>query len=121
MNKTFVSITMLIATFGLIVLVPVTGQAMSIYSPANPYWNESHWVTLNKTIKVFKIRNIDPQVNSYKVATYTVKKGDHFKLFHSAINVAWGLDSGRFNTGHQYTFEVDQSENNHSWFEFGIH
>lgn len=113
-------ITFLLAV-SFITATPSVSHAMNIYNPANPFWNQSHWVTLKQNIKVFKIRNTNPMTNRYKVGTYTLKKGTHVKLFHSAVNFAWGLDSGKFNTNRTYTFAVNKGENNHAWFKFGIH
>lgn len=106
---------------GFLTIYPTTSHAMSLYNPANPFWNHAHWVTLQQNVTVTKIRNTDPMSNRYRVATYSLKKGHHLKLFHSAVNVSWGLDSGKFNTNRTYTYAVNKSDNSHSWFKFGIH
>lgn len=98
---------------------PMATQAISIYNATNPFWRHGHWVTLEKNVRILKIRNTYPRAYSYQVASYIAKRGSHYKLEHWGVDYSWVLQSGRFNSGSHYTYVV--SAKGHSWFKFGIH
>lgn len=103
-----------------IAFLPATTQAMGLYNPDNPFWDRTHWITLQQNVRVVKVHNKVPMSKSYVVGSYIANKGAHYKLFRG-INDAWGLVSGRFRTNKQSTYRVVKPARDHSWFEFGIH
>lgn len=103
---------------GLLGFGTTTVHAQSIYSAGNPFWRHSHWVTITKSVNVYKVRNVIPRYKSYAVASYTLKRGAHYKLDHWGIDYSWVLQSGKFNSGSKYTYPVI-GVRGHNWFIFG--
>ncbi|MFD1422032.1 hypothetical protein [Lactiplantibacillus songbeiensis] len=82
------------------------------------YWKTSHWVTLKKNVTVYKLSNTDW---GKRISTHTAKAGSHYKLSHWDINYSWVLQSGKYNTGNNYTYMINKKYNDASWFKMGIH
>lgn len=95
----------------------VGASASSVYSSSNKIWNKSPWVTMTKNVKIIKIKNVDPTYKSYSVKYLVAKKGSHYRMDHWGTDYSWVLQSGKFNSGHKYTYIV--SEHGHKWFKFG--
>ncbi len=81
------------------------------------YWLRPHWVTVTKRVKIVKIKNTIPRVNSRAVKSYWVNRGHHLKVHHGA-SYLWVVESGKFNTSGNYTYAVAA---NRGWFKAGIH
>lgn len=82
------------------------------------YWVHNHWVTIKKTVKVQKIKIVNPMYKSRAVKTYKIHRGTHYKLGHYSTNYPWVLNSGRFNSNSHYTYIVRRGWNDASWFKF---
>ncbi|WP_283678432.1 hypothetical protein [Lentilactobacillus sp. Marseille-Q4993] len=96
-------------------LFVITGSSVSAHSYY--YWLRPHWVTVTKRVKIVKIKNTIPRVNSYAVKHTWVKRGHHLKVHHGA-SYLWVVESGKFNTNGYYTYVVAA---NKGWFKAGIH
>ncbi|MCT2882631.1 hypothetical protein [Lentilactobacillus buchneri] len=107
---------------GIALLQAPTSYAYSKYDSRNSIWSgNGTTVTFWKNVGITKMRNANPRSKSYPVQNYVVKKWSHYKLDHWGHTYSWVLQSGRFNSNSKYTYIVDKSDGDHSWFRFGYY
>lgn len=107
----FLAVALAALSFGAITLTTKSASAAYIAE------GTSRWVTLKRSVTVYKYKIVTPIYKSRSVGTYTAHKGAHYKLYHYGANYEWVLDSGRFNSTSHYTYAV--AETGSSWFKLG--